>query len=450
MKQHGKNLSQNISNILSGENIEHCAKSTAFVKRKSLVSGKRFLDLLLSNSTNGSVLSLEDLAREFEMSNGETISKQGLDERFNPQAVSFLKSILTKVLSQQLFNKEENKNKYNFTSCRLRDSTRFGLPDEYSSVYKGHGGCTNTQSLISIQYEFDLLAGEHIDLQLTSGRRNDQRDSNENVDTIEEGQLLIRDLGYVTSTYLKNIVIRNAYFLNRLPPQMNVYKASKKDNLIDFGKVYKKLKKNNLPYMELNVLLGKKMQLPCRLIVSICNEVAAEKRLKRTTKNTKSTGHKVSQETKTKSKLNIYITNAEEDKIIAEDIYQIYSLRWQIELIFKAWKSICKIDKIKHVKIHRFECLLLSGLIWAVLNWKVFQIATVWVTKQNEKATISIWKFFKFIQNQKIYFWDLVKSQMLFDDWLCLVLSMSQKRLLREKRKGQLSYIHKINKLKIA
>lgn len=434
--------------MLSGEIIEQLAKDSRFVKRSSLVNGNNFLELLLSNCTKGTLLSLEDLAGNFEASIGHSISKQGLDERFNSEAVTFLKSVLSHLLHQQLSYTIKSNDKFNFSACRLKDSTRFGLPKQYRSTYKGHGGATNTQSMISIQYEFDLLTGNHLDLQLTSGCRNDQRDSNESVDTINEGELLIRDLGYVTTTYLTGVTRKKAFFLNRLPSQMNVYYANDNHKKVDFSTIMKKLKRYSLKYMVLDVLIGKKAQLPCRLVVSLCKEEAAKKRLKKTTKNTKSIGCKVSKETKTRSKLNLYITNAPDDLINAKDVYQIYTLRWQIELIFKAWKSICNIDKIKKVKIHRFESILLSGLIWALANWQIFQLANKWLLDQKDGTkSLSIWKFYKYIANDANKLCQIIKGKDSVDDWLVLVLNLADNKLYRETKKGDLSHIQRFNKL---
>ena len=429
-------------------NIEDQAKETGFVKRESLINGSSFLELLLLNSTKGALLSLEDLACEFESLYGQTITKQGIDERFNQQAVLFLNNIMVQLLSQQLNMKTNPEKEYHFTACRLKDSTRFGLPDSYSTVYKGHGGATNTQSMISIQYEFDLLTGDHLGLQLTSGCRNDQKDSNESVGSIKEGELLIRDLGYTTSTYLSKVVEKNAFFLNRLPTQMNVYEANDNNKQIDFKKIYKKLNRYNLPYIEINVFIGKKAQIPCRLVVSKCEVKAAQRRLKKTTKNTKSTGHKVSKETKVKSKLNMYITNAPMNMIATKDIYHIYSLRWQIELIFKAWKSICNINKIKKVKIHRFECILLSGLIWVLANWKIFQIANLWLTQETETKTMSIWKYYRFVSNNQIKVCSVLYGKEHLDEWLIHVLNMAESKLILETKKGREPHIQRINRLK--
>ena len=420
-----------------------------FVKRTSLINGSRFLELLLLNSTKGALLSLEDLAREFESCYGQAISKQGIDERFNQEAVKFLKNILALQLSEQL-NKNKPAQKYKFTACRLKDSTRFGLPESYSSVYKGHGGASKTESMISIQYEFDLLTGNHNDLKLTSGCRNDQTDSNESVASINEGELLIRDLGYITTTYLSKVNERNAFFVNRLPTQINVYDTKNNNQKIDFEKIHKKLKRNNLPYMELDVLMGKKAQIPCRLVISLCDEKSAKKRLKKTTKNTSSTGHKVSKETKIKSKLNMYITNAQKEMIDANDIYYIYSLRWQIELIFKAWKSICNIDKIKKVKIHRFECILLSGLIWAITNWKIFQIANDWMgTQKTKDKTLSLWKYYRFVSNNHKKICNILYGkENEVDEWLIYIIGMAEKKLLLETKKGKEPYIQRIRRLR--
>ncbi len=77
--------------------------------------------------------------------------------------------------------------------------------------------------MISIQYEYDLLSGQAMDLRLTSGTINDQRDAKDNTHDIVENDLFIRDLGYATIPYMKHIKSNKAFFLNRLSPQTKVY-----------------------------------------------------------------------------------------------------------------------------------------------------------------------------------------------------------------------------------
>ena len=47
----------------------------------------------------------------------------------------------------------------------------------------------------------------------------------------------------------------------------------------------------------------------------------------------------------------IYITNIPKEKVSAKMIGTLYRIRWQIELIFKEFKSLMKIDSI------RWKCL---------------------------------------------------------------------------------------------
>ena len=72
-----------------------------------------------------------------------------------------------------------------FNRVRIKDSTRFTLPAAYAQSYAGMGGAVlNNESMISIQYEYDLLSGSTLDLRLTTGTRNDQRDAKENTHDI--------------------------------------------------------------------------------------------------------------------------------------------------------------------------------------------------------------------------------------------------------------------------
>ena len=402
------------------------------------------------NSQQGDLLSLDNLAEDFESEYGMSISKQGLDERFNKQSVTFLKMVVSNMLSSQIQKRISNSDKFLFPSCRLRDSSRFGLPDEYASVYKGYGGATKSASIISIQYEFDLLSGNQIDLQLTSACRNDQQDSKESVNNINKGDLLIRDLGYVTTSYLKSVIEKEGYFLNRIPSQMNVYDIENQHEKIDFEKIYKKMKKYNLPYLEFDAMIGKKAKIPSRLIVYLNKESTYKSRLKRTKKNTKSIGCNVSKEQKIRSRLDIYITNTDQEMIKSENIRSIYSLRWQIELVFKAWKSLCKIDKIKKVKIHRFECVLLAGLVWILANWKILQFVNKWFMDNLKDKMPSTWKFFKLSTLNKAKLRKIIFRNESITPWLELLLIISEKKLHRETKKGDESHLLRLNHLKIS
>lgn len=61
------------------------------------------------------------------------------------------------------------------------------------------------------------------------------------------------------------------------------------------------------------------------------------------------------------------MTNIPQDLVKKEDIHPLYSLRWQIEILFKTWKSLFKIHRIKKMKKERFECHLYGTLIRLLL-----------------------------------------------------------------------------------
>jgi hypothetical protein len=55
----------------------------------------------------------------------------------------------------------------------------------------------------------------------------------------------------------------------------------------------------------------------------------------------------------------------------ASEVYKTYKLRWQIELVFKIWKSIGEIHLIKDVKPERLLSLLYAKLLWLLFNWGI-------------------------------------------------------------------------------
>lgn len=88
--------------------------------------------------------------------------------------------------------------------------------------------------------------------------------------------------------------------------------------------------------------------------------------------------------------ISIYIANIEEAVLSAEQVHEFYSLRWQVEIIFKTWKSIYHIHGVKPVKIERFQCQLYGKLILLLLSSTVmFKMRTL-VLENRELETSEI------------------------------------------------------------
>ena len=387
-----------------------------------------------------SQVSLEDLANDFCEQGGITISKQAIHERFNDYAVAFMQSLLKKQLSHQLSMVKDTAVYKHFTRVRIKDSTRYSLPKEYASVYKGHGGASGPAQ-ISIQYEYDMITGKAMVLELTSACRNDQQDSKEALNDIQKGDLMIRDLAYTGQAYIKHITDKEAYYLNRLNPKWTIY--DNQNNPIDFSKISKKIKKYSLPLMEIDILIkvGKEL-IPSRLIISPVDEKTYKKRLDKAQKESKRRGYKVSDGYKISASLNLFITNTPKQYLATQQVRATYSLRWQIELIFKVWKSQAHINKVKAIKIQRFQCELTARLLWILLNWQALRL-----TQQYMNIKCSVWKFYKVACRLSLQLRQVFREQKSVTEWVSKLFSLANKKYCTEVKKGKPDNLNVLNLL---
>ena len=85
------------------------------------------------------------------------------------------------------------------------------------------------------------------------------------------------------------------------------------------------------------VWLGKKEKIGVRMIAfRLCDE-EVEKRIRKIKEKARSRGKASTQETLELAKWPIYITNVSVDGLNDEQVHLVYSLRWQIELLFKLY-----------------------------------------------------------------------------------------------------------------
>jgi hypothetical protein len=402
-------MCSSIKNLFQGIKLEQIARETGFLKRKSKITPAIFVDLMFRWTSQR--CSLDKLAFESEITHSVSIKKQALDERFSEASISFSKNLLAQAISAQTKTPSTKKNKELFNRVLIKDSTRFDIDESLKEHFPGCGGSAS-QASISIQFEYDLKHGDVSDIELQAATDRDSTDALEKKETIQEKDLIIRDLGYYHGKVIKHISDNKAYYISRLHHSCNVYMHKEGEEKIDFGKLYYQMTINSLTSKDITVYLGKE-RIPSRLIIALMPQEIYEKRIRERQKQinhqpkSKSrskdpkkreawdasqkgkTGYQMSDEFKSRAHFNLFICNIESQDLTADEIMSFYRIRWQIELFFKVWKSIVQIHKIPKMKYDRFITSIYMSLLWIVLQWKiVFPCQRFIYQKQNRLISI--------------------------------------------------------------
>ena len=437
-------LRNSITTVFDPSKLTELARKAGFQQRKSKLQPAEFIDTMMFCDHDHSQLSLQDCCNDLAQQHQKSISKVALHKRFNEKAFSFLKSVLSEQMTSKL-DLDMEKDWGPFTRVLIADSCKFTLPHQYQEYYPGFAG-TRSKSLMNVQYAFDLKQGDWQTLELTKATENDSGYSKRVPPHILKGDLHIRDLGYVSHNYLKNIVSEEAFFLNRLHP---LWKPALQDTgkPIDWPAFYQKIRDNKSGY-EMMITIGKgKDAFDCRLIALPVPEQVWTERIRKAQAKAKSIGYELTDEYKHRCRLSLFITNVSKETLKTDEIIQLYRLRWQIELVFKTWKSLLDMHKVKVVKKDRLECQLLGRFIWILLNWKIFRCVDAVIRQNSPIYACSLWKFFKQASRSKHLLRLVINGKIRFNDWYEISIFSIVKNWLIEPKKGKKSGYQIINEI---
>jgi len=103
---------------------------------------------------------------------------------------------------------------------------------------------------------------------------------------------------------------------------------------------------------------------------------------------------------KDKSEPTYWVTNLDRDQFDAKSVIQLYRLRWQIELLFKEWKSWNNLKKFNTSKKE-----IMEGLIWASLLSMLIKRSIAFSVESLKKVEISS---FMVAKNTQGWFYQLM------------------------------------------
>src|SRR5256885_14438934 len=87
-----------------------------------------------------------------------------------------------------------------------------------------------------------------------------------------------------------------------------------------------------------------------RMVAVKVSQQVADERRRRLKDKARRNGQTVKQAALELAAWSIYVTNVEQEKLELKEVYALARARWQIELIFKLWKSQGQIDEWRSKK----------------------------------------------------------------------------------------------------
>jgi hypothetical protein len=395
-------FSQELRRYLSPVALQKLAREVGFVQRNSKYRAQDIVALCVWLSQEVASTSLTQLCSCLESSTGVLMSPEGLNQRFNPEAVEFLQRVLACLLTQKMNVSSLLPHQYAscFQRIRVLDSTTFQLPDTFASTYQGSGGSSHTAG-VKIQLEYDILSGQFLHVHSGPGKQNDKTYGSVCLQTVQAGDLCIRDLGYFDLTDFHQMDERGAYYISRLKLNTRIYQKNEHPETFKNGVI-----KKSTEYIQLNMedimnqlqpgqtieitnaYVGMYQKLPTRVIIHRLTEEQTQKRWRDQAIKEKKKGIVYKDRSKRLSSINVYMTNAPLEYVPTGQVHLFYSLRWQIEVLFKTWKSFFQIDKCKRMKQERLECHLYGQLIGILLcSSTMFRMRQLLLNKKNRELS---------------------------------------------------------------
>lgn len=341
--------------VVLTERADELAKATGFIKRQRQMTGSGFVQALVFGFLSDSGASVETLAQSARNVN-VTISRQGLDQRFTPEAAAFLEQVLNESIKHLIAaNPVETDVLKQFTGVYVVDSTTIILPDELEPIWQGCEG-----SAVKITVCWDLLTGQLIQVYLHHAYEHDQKVP---LPDLPVGAIWLKDLGYFNLDDLEMTHEHQSWWCVRY--KLGTFLYDEHHQTLNLLSLVTTIDESTF---DIGVYLGKSHQIPCRLIGVRVPPEELEQRQKRLRQWESRKQRKASDEKWALLAWSLYITNTAVHQLSLAAVMVMIRVRWQIELLFKLWKDVVDIDDWNTQQPWRILCEIYAKLIACIIQ----------------------------------------------------------------------------------
>jgi hypothetical protein len=363
---------QAVQHLLT-EVANQAAQTTGFTKRPSKISGALFVSTLVFSWLAKPEARMTDLSQTAALL-GTPVSAAALEQRYTEPAVACLRQVLAAALAVVLRGPTVALPVLDrFPAVTVQDSTVIALPAVLADRWPGCGGSTPEAgaAALKVDVRYGLRDGAMDVLDLQPGRSSDQNGRSQTV-PLPAGSLKLHDLGYVSLERLAALHADGIHTLCRLKSQTTVTTADgRRWPLIAL------LAAQPGDEVDLAVHLGAMQQVLGRLLaIRVPATVAAERRRKLLAEAQRE-GRVPSAERLALCAWTYYFTTVAAEQLSVAEAVVLARQRWQVELLFKLWKSQGQVDSTRGSKPLRVLCEVLAKLL-ALLIQHWLLLTTCW------------------------------------------------------------------------
>ena len=179
--------------------------------------------------------------------------------------------------------------------------------------------------------------------------------------------LRVSNLGYFNLTVFSRLSAEQSFWLSRL--KLSTRLVSQDGKVINLGKW---LATTQRDVTDSPVLLGKRGKLPARFLAHRVADDIATARRRKIRADAKKKGRQPSKRRLAVADWTILVTNVPSNLLTADEALTVMRIRWQIELIFKLWKSVNSLDKSRGEKKWRILTEVYGKLLVVLLqHWLI-------------------------------------------------------------------------------
>ena len=330
--------------VFSESLLNACGTEAKFCRRQRIITPFRLGLALTATCASQPVETLADFHRGFNALWGTTITyKAFYNQVAKPRFADFARAMTSRLIGDmtlKVLGFAKGRAFAEFRHIVIQDGSSFAIHDGLREVFPGRFKAVKPAA-VELHTTMDLLCDAPTTVVLTPDTTNEQAFLPEPASL--RGSLLLADRGYLDLHYMRRVQDEGGFFIIRAKAGMNpqVVEAFREDGL-------------RLRALRNKPLKAIHAKLPKRQRVELVVEWQVEERPLRLRLL-------ISWNRQTKEFCYL-VTNLPAPRYPLAMICRAYKWRWQVELLFKEWKS--------YANLHAFDTenpAIVEGLIWTAI-----------------------------------------------------------------------------------